>query len=188
MSPSASGLPSSLTVPEIETSELAHPESSRPAANQHHVGCFMAKTPFSLRRQGRMTKSEMTPCSSKLWRDFPARNGPEAAPDAEVDALFDKVHGAVPPEGIHAAGVPAARGGRHLLFRADGAGQVQLRTVRTAAFGEEDVRAGAVRRRAGVNLAQAGHIDPNRAAEILGRFGLGYAGEVLAKHHRVACP
>src|SRR5262245_27863709 len=178
ISPSASGLPSNVTVPELETSEPAHPQSSRPPANQHQAARFIVRTPFAQRRRPTL----------ELWRDFAVRDRPAGPPDAEADVLVDKVHGAVAHEDIHPTRVPAARGSRALLLRADDAGQVELRPGETAAGGEEDVRAGAVRSRAGVNLAQARHIDPDGAAEILRGLSLGQAGEVLAKHHRVACP
>src|SRR5262249_1191137 len=121
-------------------------------------------------------------------RPPPAGDRPLGAPDAEADVLVDKVHGAVAHQDIHPARVPAARGGRALLLRADDAGQVELWLAVTATFGEEDVRAGAIWRGPGVNLAQTGHVDPDCTAEIFGPFGLGHALEVLAKHHRVACP
>src|SRR5262249_24404160 len=124
----------------------------------------------------------------EVSRHFTARDRAQGLPGFQVDAIADEVDRSVGQKHVDASRMAAASGGRGLLTRRSGTGQVEFRPVVAILAGMEQVGTRAVGSVLGVKLAAAWKINPRNASEIKRGFLLGKSAEVLGEDHRVACP
>src|SRR5437870_494123 len=112
--------------------------------------------------------------------DFTAGDGSQRLPNLQIDGLADKMNRPVGEEDIDPPWVPAARGGCCFSQISGCTREVELRPVVAKLRQVDQIRAGAVRARAGIQLTITGQINPVYAPQIIGGLLLRKAREVLA--------